>query len=468
MDRNRFCHLATGILALAGIALFAGTRADAGPATAPRRGEDRGFVIVLTSPNEPYLVGSQTLAAEVTVPEGDGLDQVSFLVDGKLVFTAQESPFTFDYDFGTEIERHTIVASGVTHSGRRARASFISRSADISDSAASVIAVVPAVVRDADGLPVEGLSVSDFTLLENGIDQQIVHFDSEPFPASIVVGLYAAGDPADTWTALTGGAAALTNELPWHHSLALLGGRLDKPPKERGEEVPCLEFLLDREIFLGQLQESAANVPPAGAGPLSETLFTAAASLRSRVGTREIILLVGGTPAGERRAVRQEPVEESSGEEEAETTPETSTEDDAVEAIESPSSDDAGTPPESPPQAEAGADSEPPLQIDPLLDALEELKLARVTIHVVSMMGEDGTALAALRQAAEATGGEFHAASDPDGVDEACRTIADSLLHRYLIAYLPPQPLRPGWRSIDVKVRQPNLRVNAPSGYSTR
>ncbi|HEU4403178.1 MAG TPA: hypothetical protein VFT43_13855, partial [Candidatus Polarisedimenticolia bacterium] len=105
---------------------------------------------------------------------------------------------------------------------------------------------------------------------------------------------------------------------------------------------------------------------------------------------------------------------------------------------------------------------------EPTLEqAIDTVLRAGVTLQVVTLGAETGDEpFAALRRASEQTGGEYLIASEPADVDSACRRIAEAFLHRYSIGYAPDKG-RPGWHSIDLKLRRPDAQITARKGYSS-
>ncbi len=466
----------TGAVMLAQARRTSGRPAGDGRTTEARRlvpqqsTEDRGFSLTLVSPTEAYLVGWQVVGVEPVVPAGDLLEQADFFVNGKLAHTDRSAPYAFQIDFGNEIRQQTIVVRARTLDGRQARVSFISRSADITDSAAGPIVVVPAVVRDASGRPVTGLTVSDFSLLEDGIRQSIVHFDSQPAPVSVLVALYAPGIDAVMRSALLRAATAMADDLPGHHALAFVDG-VAEGPSESPPELPA--FSHRREAFQARLEhEARSGVAPRDPPGLAETLTGAARGLATRRGGRALVLLTtGGAPrpvpasqmvrvesiampapfaAPESPHVARPPVVQAAVDERPNAAPSGPIfhADSPVQAIPDTASD---------PQGEA------------LRLALAALRDERVTVHVIVFGADpDDTRSASLRETAEATGGEFVTLGSPDGSDRAFRRIAESLLHRYLISYQPRRPADGISRTIDVRVRRPNLKVQAPRAVGAR
>jgi Ca-activated chloride channel family protein len=88
-----------------------------------------------------------------------------------------------------------------------------------------------------------------------------------------------------------------------------------------------------------------------------------------------------------------------------------------------------------------------------------------VMIYPVALGRERPSVFAEL--AAVSGGRSFHV-RDPRQLGTTLAAIATDLRHQYLIGYTPARPLAGGareWRSIQVKVRRPGVRVRARDGY---
>jgi VWFA-related protein len=450
------------------------------PRTAPpdltRRGDDAGFEIVLKSPTSPYLLGRQTISIDPTIPHGDSIAQVDIFVDGMVVFTDRQPPYVYETDFGDSIRRHVILATAVTRQGRRARVSFISRLGELTDDQARPLEIVPAIVRDASGRPVRDLTVSDFTLLDNGARQKVVHFDSSAAPASIALAIDAPGEAEAGRRALVAGGLALSESLAAYQSLTFISqssaasaagavpakAAPTKTPgaKPAGTPPPATDagFSYARETFRAGLDQAATDShSPARLGDL---LVAAAAALKTRVDQRVLVLLLSGTTLP------------------AEAHPERRTKGSAAPPAGSSSPEEA------------------------LAAGLDALKRTKATIYIVALAeppqeatvadpaqppsppeadgdagkaGTDGTVAgkagaggpqersieADLRKAAEESGGDFYRAAAPAVIEQACRVIADRIQQRYLIAYLPEGTPRPGWRTIEIRLKRPDLEVRS-------
>ncbi|GAB4376131.1 MAG: hypothetical protein Kow0062_16040 [Acidobacteriota bacterium] len=73
--------------------------------------------------------------------------------------------------------------------------------------------------------------------------------------------------------------------------------------------------------------------------------------------------------------------------------------------------------------------------------------------------------LAALRAIARETGGRFFVASDPAAAAEAARRIEDDLRHQYWLAFRPSRPPDGRFRRLEVRLARPGLTARTRSGY---
>ena len=429
---------------------------------APRSPDDRGFSITLTSPLERYLLGPQKIAIVPTVPDGDSIKRVDFLIDGRLIRTALEPPYVYETDFGDEIRRHRISVRATTQGGRRARVLYISRSSDLSNGAAVPLEVVPVLVRDTTGRTVPGLKVSDFILSEDGRRQRIVHFDDEPAPTSVAVVVAAPADDATARAGLLQGAARFSESLPPQHALALFDswdGEL--PEKDQAREAGHL-FSYLRPRFQKSLTRAGEIKPPRRERTLDTILIEAAEALKTRPGGRVVVAFLAPEPPPE------VPVP---GPEE---TPAVAT----GSGPESGPGGGVGSGAGSGPGSGDAAVNEPGNVDDdkeaavaeetPLAAALEALRRARVGVYAV-VLGPPGAGsdlIPAIRHAADDTGGQVLHAPDPARIQRVSEAISDALSNQYLLCYLPEDPDRKGWRSIDLKVRRSELEVRARRVYT--
>ena len=459
LHRSRFV-LVAGLVAFAAFLFGLGTflrgaqpasrpRPPVRPGTAQRSGDDGGFSVTLTEPSESYLVGIKRIVIEPRVPPGDTVVGADFFVDGRLVATDRRPPYSTEIDFGQEIRRHTIIVTALTAGGRRAKVSFVSRAGDLAGGAAVPLALVPAVVRDAGGRLVDGLSVADFVLLENGSRLPIVHFDDDPVPQSIAVAIEARA-PEEARGVLLRGAVSFSDSLLSFDSLGLVAvgslspgevpSRADAPRPERKRKeasgpaeatpLPAVEFSYDHGLFTQRLADLEGGSEGRDGAPLAEALQIATRGLVARPRGRVLLALLLG--AGPREAA-------------------------AAAALEPDGASGAAAPAPRDGTAQAAAED--------LKTALDAVKRSGATLHVVVYGGAESFPFPEIRKAADETGGDFQVAASLEAVEAACRRISESLQHQYLVSFAPISPEREGWRSIEVRLRPPDLAVQARRTY---
>ena len=246
------------------------------------RSEDGAFVVRLLAPRGPYLFGRQRIEVAVKVPAGDRVKTLDFFVDGRLRRTVTGAPFVLEVDFGDEIERHTLLILGQTYGGRAARLSRVSRSSSLQTRVEVSLVTVPVSVVDREGRFVEGLGLSDFTLLEDGRPQTLVHFDRDPTPVSLAVAL----DSSDSMKGAFWSARKAANDfiasLPSFYKICVIGFS-DSVTLAR-------DFTFDRR----GLAFAVNNLAPAGRTALYDTLRAAAAQLRGRGDRRVAVVFTDG------------------------------------------------------------------------------------------------------------------------------------------------------------------------------
>jgi VWFA-related protein len=261
-----------------------GEEATAGAAAGQvvARSDDGAFVLRLLAPRSPYLFGRQRIEVEADVPAGDAVKSIDFFVDGHLRLTATAPPYRCDADFGEEIERHTILVLGATRQGRFARLSHVSRSARLGTHVEVGLVTIPVTVTDARGRFVENLGLSDFTLLEDDAPQQIVHFDREPTPVSLVIALDASESMKGTLWSAQKAANDFIATLPSFYKVSVVGFS--------DAVTLAQDFTFDRR----GLAHAVNRLKPSGRTALFDTIRAAAAQLRDRNDRRVAVVFTDG------------------------------------------------------------------------------------------------------------------------------------------------------------------------------
>ncbi|HYV18831.1 MAG TPA: hypothetical protein VFC25_07365 [Verrucomicrobiae bacterium] len=476
--------LALALLPAASAALAGAPPAPKGWPEGVQSPDDRGFAIVLTSPVDPWLHGKQTLRVETMIPRDDTVDQVDFFVDRHLVFVDTDEPYSTTFEFGPEIRRHTIEVKALTHEGRRARVSFVSRSADLAENAPGRVVTFAAMVRDTAGQPVDRLDVSDFSLTEGTAPQGIVHFLAGPAPTSIAVVV----DPAVA-DAAREPMVRFLRQLPPHQALAVFGpggssgpaapggaanGETDaalrrketsaEPAKEGGKPwlvVPRAEpspFTYDVASILAAFDTPAAPAPDvvpaeshaanhrsAGTPPVpswSELAARASAALAQRPGPRLLLVIAPVAPFGDEPLGPPLP----------------------AAFLETKNGAKASAVPAVP----AGAKT-PPVDIDPLTAAIEAVRRSGASLRILALpapperpWSDAKKTERALSEAAADTGGDYDTAFDATAIARALDAVTETLRHQYIVSYVRAPGEHGGFKPLELEVRGRDRSVEAP------
>ena len=95
-------------------------------------------------------------------------------------------------------------------------------------------------------------------------------------------------------------------------------------------------------------------------------------------------------------------------------------------------------------------------------DLLDRVRRKDVLIYPVAL---GRTRDAVFAEMATVTGGRSFQVANVSALPAALSSIAGELRFQYLLGYAPPAGGRPGWRSIQVRVNRPDVRVRAREGY---
>jgi Ca-activated chloride channel family protein len=101
-------------------------------------------------------------------------------------------------------------------------------------------------------------------------------------------------------------------------------------------------------------------------------------------------------------------------------------------------------------------------------EVLEHVRRLDVQIYPVALGSERPSLFPEL---AVATGGASFHQRNPERLGVTLEAVARELRHQYLLGYTPTRPIErgsPEWRTIEVSVERPGLRVRARDGYLAR
>lgn len=177
-----------------------------------------GWSLRILEPDPLYLVGRTRVKAAAIDASGKPVERISWMtltVDGRELPADSRPPFEWDVDVGAALDRHRLELTAVARDGARTTLSVLSSTYPFVEAVGVNLVLVPAVVR-VGGHAVTGLTSADFTLLEDGVAQNITSFSSEPLPASIAVALDNSGSmEGQLWSAQKAIAAFLQTQPAW-------------------------------------------------------------------------------------------------------------------------------------------------------------------------------------------------------------------------------------------------------------
>lgn len=146
------------------------------------------------SPENDTFVGGPVLLRAVVEPMSalTRVARVRFFADTKLVCELQRPPFECEWDAGAGIAEHTFRVTATLDDGQQLAQTVRTRKLDYAERVDVDVVQVPVVVTDG-GRFVSGLTVDDFKVFENNVEQRITHFASENIPLELVMTLDVSG-----------------------------------------------------------------------------------------------------------------------------------------------------------------------------------------------------------------------------------------------------------------------------------
>ncbi len=367
-----------------------------------------GPSVAIVAPRNLQTVAGTTTIEAVPDP-GDGrIDRVEFLVDGATVATRTAPPWTAAFDAGDGSKAHVLEVVMVLRDGRSARASVRTSRLRINEREDVDLVTMYAVVRDADGRYVSGLTKDDFRVFEDDRPERIERFTTQPKPLAIALVL-------DTSLTMEGSKLDAAREA----ALALLRGL---EPEDRcalltfSDDVRVAEGLTeDRDAIEVPLREVRAE----GGTALYDAIWRGADLLRGEDSRRVMVLLSDGR---DEAASGLEPGSLHTQEEALDQALRTET---MVFAI--------------------GFGR----RLDEQLDFYRRETLAEI-----------------LTRLGERTGGRVLFPKRPSALRKAFDEVAQDLRNQYQIAYVSDDPVHDGrWREIRLETTRPELRVITRRGY---
>ncbi len=269
----------------------------------------------------------------------------------------------------------------------------------------SDLVVVTVTVTDAAGQYAHGLSLNDFTILEDGKPQLADSFSAEeaPFAATILVDM--SGSMGHKFGLVRGAAASFLEQIRDNDQVALYGFNND---------VRLFQDFTDSRLISDYIWDAEA----ANSTRLYDCMSEAIEALGKRAEKRRAVLLISdGWDSSSRKA--------------------------SFDSV----------------MKKAHAAGVTVYALDLIEDKELQGSNAQVAILLRRGRGE-------MKEFAEQTGGRYVHAPQGEGLEETFLNIVDELRNQYTLTYYTTNEKRDGrWRKLNVKVTRPGLSTRARKGY---
>ena len=243
----------------------------------------RGFSIHITAPTGPeFVAGVTRITAEVTAADPSEIDRVEFFVKDKLIFIDREAPWTCTYDFGEESRAWVIRAVAYHKEGYSVSDVVVTRKITISAFEEVNRVILWVTVTDPSDRVVENLTKDDFTVLEDGVKQEIREFSREDRAITMAMVLDSSGSMRDSMKELHEAASGFIDTLrPIDRALVI----------DFDDKVFLLQ---DITADLAALKDAVTSTEALGSTALYDSLHAAYRKLRGVEGRKAVILLTDG------------------------------------------------------------------------------------------------------------------------------------------------------------------------------
>jgi VWFA-related protein len=370
--------------------------------------------------NLATVLGETTIRLLVDVEDGASVDRVEVRVDGKLLAALTGPPWETVWNAGEKGRGHVLEARLHLADGREARSLIRTSPLHIDQVEKVDLVNLYLVVRDGSGRYVTDLTRDDFTILEDGVPQEVERFTTTHKPLRVGI-------------ALDSSRSMIKQDRLEKAKKAALDFLEILEPGDEGTVVSFNEYVhVTQEISADKtlLARAIRKAFPAGGTALYDAVWRASRLLEDFDGRRVMVLLSDGKD------------ESASGFEPG-----------SLHTLEE--------------ALDQALRSE--VMIFPIgLGKRLEHEYVRRWESLGGRSNLDvSTSLAdVLNRLADTTGGRTVMSSDAGRLRRAFQQIAEDLRHQYSIAYNSTNPARDGrWRPIRVQTPGRTLQVVTRKGY---
>ncbi|MFC2171369.1 VWA domain-containing protein [Acidobacteriota bacterium] len=145
-------------------------------------------VRILSPTANEFLAGEVRIACWATSPAGATIEKVEFYIDGALLFTDKEEPYTFSYEGSPDdYTAHSVKVVAYDSLGATAEHEIRTKAIEVEEFEEVFLVELFATVRDGKKRRISSLKKEDFTILEDGKEQEIAFFSTIIKPLSIAI-----------------------------------------------------------------------------------------------------------------------------------------------------------------------------------------------------------------------------------------------------------------------------------------
>ena len=264
-------------------AIFWSAAAAVGLATM-LHGAGQSPTLKIASPAEgTYLYGAVRLVVTISpASAAAAIQQVRWFADGRQVCTAEQPPFSCDWDAGDAVSEHQIRIVATFKDGRRFVDNVRTRALEYAEAVDVDVVQVTAVVTDDAGRFVPGLKMEDFRVLDDDRPQTLTNFASENIPLELVAAVDMSSSMTDALPLVKASATRFLAAL------------------QAGDQVTVLGFndnivtLARRSTDQAARAKAVARLAAWGGTALYDVIIRAADLLGRQSGRRAMIVFTDG------------------------------------------------------------------------------------------------------------------------------------------------------------------------------
>jgi VWFA-related protein len=160
-------------------------------ATMAASGAQEPQLLTIMSPRAETIVSGPSRLEAVVAP-GVAVSSVSFYVNGRLVCTVEQLPFSCPWDTGTVVRGHHVRVVATLADGKRLVDNVRTKDVGHAEKIRVDAVLVPVIVTER-GRFVRGLKKQDFQLFEDGVAQSVGSLVSEDAPLDLVLAVDISG-----------------------------------------------------------------------------------------------------------------------------------------------------------------------------------------------------------------------------------------------------------------------------------